>query len=123
MPGPKGINPYPALALNSSGAKVPVLLAQGRNQRIMWCVDTQGKVSGTNCLTDQLFHSLEPFDGNGTGYLEADYFPGIDHFGLPAAIATNPSTQTFSGSALDSFVTDAMKGSLKPMCSADPDAS
>lgn len=123
MAGPNGVNPYPDLALNSSGAKVPVLLAQGRNDRIMWCVDTAGKVSGTNCLTDQFFHSLEPFYCNGTGYLEVDYFPGVDHFGVPAAIATNPSTQTFTGSALDTFVSGAMKGNLKPMCSADPDAS
>ena len=123
MPGPNGVNPYPELALDSSGDKVPMLLAQGLNDRIMWCVDESGPVSGTNCLTDQFFHSLEPSYCNGTGYLNAKYFPNIDHFGIPAAIATNPATSSYNGSPLDNFVRGAMKGSLKPMCSADPNRS
>lgn len=123
MPGPNGVNPYPDLPLDSSGNKVPMLLAQGLNDRIMWCVDDSGPVSGTNCLTDQFFHSVEPFYCKGTGYLDADYFPGVDHFGVPAAIATNPSNSSYNGSALDVFVRGAMQGNLAPKCSADPNPS
>lgn len=123
MPGPNGVNPYPKIPRDSAGKKVPIYLAQGRNDRIIWCVDNQGKVQGTDCLTDQLFHSLEDTYCDGSGYLEADYFPGATHLNIPNAAATKSGTQSYIGSPVDNFVSGAMEGTLRPMCSADPDAT
>ncbi len=123
MPGPNGVNSYSKLPRDNDGAKVPIYLAQGRNDKIIWCVDNQGKVQGTDCLTDQLFHSLEGAYCDGTGYLEVDYFPRATHLNVPNAAAQDPTTGTYNGSPVDEFVRGAMGGLLKPMCSADPDAS
>lgn len=122
MPGPNGINPYPKLPRDNSGNKVPIYVAQGTNDRIIWCV-ADDKVRGTNCLTDQLFHSYEDDYCDGTGYLNVDYFADVDHFEVPAAASTNPANGTYNGSPLDIFVRGAMKGSLSPKCSIDPDLS
>ncbi|MFM9134055.1 MAG: lipase family protein [bacterium] len=123
MPGPNGVNPYSKLPRDNDGRKVPIYIAQGRADTIIWCVDGNGKVQGTNCLTDQLFHSLEPAYCDGTGYLEVDYFPKVGHLDIPNAAAKNPATGAYQGSPLDTFVRGAMGRSLSPMCSADPDAS
>mgnify|MGYP003337812566 CR=1 FL=1 len=121
MPGPYGVNNFAKLPLDNKGNKVPILLAQGLDDRIIWCVDTQGQVQGANCLTDQFFHSLKPGYCDGSGYLNAAYFPGVSHLGIPAAIATKPNTTTYNGSPLDLFMHGAMKGNLAPGCSADLD--
>lgn len=123
MPGPYGENPYAKLPRDNDGRKVPTYLAQGRTDRIIWCVDVQGRVQGANCLTDQYFHSLKDAYCDGTGYLEVDYFPGVTHLSVPGAAATNPDDGTYNGSPLDKFIRGAMKGNLTPMCSADPDAT
>jgi len=123
MPGPYGVNPYSKIPRDNDGKKVPMYLAQGRKDRIIWCVDNNGKVQATDCLTDQLFHSLKDTYCDGTGYLEVDYFPGVTHMSVPNAAATRAGSKDYSGSPLDLFVTGAMKGTLKPMCSADPDAT
>lgn len=123
MPGPNGINPYSKLPRDNSGKKVPIYIAQGTNDRIIWCVAEGGMVRGTNCLTDQLFHSYEGSYCDGTGYLDVDYFANVDHFQVPAAASTNPANGTYNGSPLDVFVRGAMKGNLSPKCSIDPDLS
>ena len=119
MPGPNGVNPYSKIPVDNSGDKVPVYIAQGLNDRIIWCVDTEGQVQGTRCLTDQLFHSFEDEYCDGSGYLQADYFPGASHLSLPGAAATNPSTGDFDGSPLEEFIGGAMNGTLAPQCIAD----
>lgn len=123
MPGPYGVNPYPKRPRASDGTKVPIYLAQGTNDRIIWCVDSEGAVQGANCLTDQYFHSLKDSYCDGTGHLEVDYFPGDSHFDVPGSAAANPATGSYTGSPLDTFVHGAMTGTLAPMCSVDPDAT
>lgn len=123
MPGPNGVNPYSKLPRDNAGKKVPLYIAQGTNDRIIWCVADNGKVRGTNCLTDQLFHSYERDYCDGSGYLNVDYFANVDHFQVPGAAASNPANGTFSGSPLDVFMRGAVKGSLAPKCSIDPDLS
>ena len=123
MPGPYGVNPYPKRPRANDGTKVPMYLAQGTNDRIIWCVDNQGAVQGANCLTDQYFHSLKDSYCDGTGHLQVDYFPGDSHFDVPGSAATNPTNGSYNGSPLDTFVRGAMKGTLTPMCSVDPDAT
>lgn len=125
MPGPNGVNPYSKVPRDNDGKKVPMYLAQGRNDKIIWCVDATGTVQSTECLTAQLFQSLKDSYCNGTGYLEADYFPRVTHLNVPNAAATKRQglTKTYVGSPLDVFITGAMKRNLKPACSADPDAS
>lgn len=119
MPGPNGVNGFTKVPLDSSGRKVPVYIAQGLDDRIIWCVDTQGQVQGANCLSDQLYHSYEKEYCDGSGYLYADYYPGASHLSLPGAVASNSPSGTYNGSPLDTFVRGAMKGSLRPQCHAD----
>ncbi|MGI9197221.1 MAG: lipase family protein [Candidatus Nanopelagicales bacterium] len=123
MPGPYGVNPYPKLPRANDGTKVPVYIAQGRNDRIIWCVDDKGTVQGSHCLTDQFFHSMKDAYCDGSGHLQVDYFPDVTHLGVPNSAATNPVTGTYTGSPLDLFISGAMKGKLPAMCSADPDAT
>jgi pimeloyl-ACP methyl ester carboxylesterase len=119
MPGPNGMNDFTKIPLDNSGRKVPVYIAQGLNDRIIWCVDTQGQVQGANCLSDQLYHSYEKEYCDGSGYLYADYYPGASHLSLPGAVASNSPSKTYNGSPLDRFVRGAMTGSLSPQCHAD----
>lgn len=122
MPGPYGVNPYPKYPRDSAGDTVPMYLAQGRNDKIIWCVDDSGAVQATNCLTAQYTRSIADEYCDGDDYLEVDYFPGVSHLGVPAAAATNRATNAFAGSPLDRFVTGAISGTLAPRCSVDADA-
>lgn len=119
MPGPNGVNEFTKIPLDNSGRKVPVYIAQGLNDRIIWCVDRQGQVQGANCLSDQLYHSFEGEYCDGSGYLYADYYAGATHLSLPGAVASNSPSGTYNGSPLDTFVRGAMKGSLSAQCHAD----
>lgn len=122
MPGPYGVNPYPKVPIDDAGDTVPMYLAQGRNDKIIWCVDDSGPVQGANCLTAQYTRSIADEYCDGTNYLEVDYFPGVSHLGVPAAAATNRSTNAFAGSPLDRFVQGAISGTLGSKCSVDADA-
>lgn len=123
MPGPNGVNGYPKLPRNDTGHTVPMYLAQGRNDKIIWCVDSSGAVQGANCLTAQYVQSIRDSYCDGRDYLEVDYFPGVSHLGVPAAAATRPGGSGYTGSPLDTFVQGAMTGSLLPTCNIDADAT
>lgn len=123
MPGPNGVNPYPKLPRDNAGVTVPLYIAQGRDDRIIWCVDGAGPVQGANCLTAQYAQSIRGDYCDGVDYLEIDYFPGVGHLAVPGAAATNPSGSGYRGSPLDRFVQGAMTGSLGPRCSVDADAT
>lgn len=119
MPGPYGVNPYSKVPADNSGAKVPVYLAQGRNDRIIWCVDALGPVSPRNCLTAQLYGSMQAEYCPREVHLDADYFAGIDHLQVPAAAATNPKTKAYAGSPLEQFVSGAIAGTLPRTCTVN----
>jgi Secretory lipase len=119
MPGPNGVNGLTKIPVDNSGKKVPIYIAQGLDDKIIWCVDTEGEVQGANCLSDQLYHSYEQEYCDGSGYLYADYYPGASHLSLPGEVASNSPSGTYTGSPLDTFVRGAMKGSLSPRCHAD----
>ena len=119
MPGPNGVNALDKIPVDNSGKKVPLYIAQGLDDKIIWCVDTEGQVQGANCLSDQLYHSYEEEYCDGSGYLYADFYPGASHLSLPGAVASNSPSGTYTGSPLDTFVRGAMKGSLSPQCHAD----
>lgn len=123
MPGPNGVNPYPKLPRDNDGATVPLYLAQGTNDRIIWCVDSAGAVQGVNCLTAQYAQSVRSAYCDGVDYLEVDYFPDINHMQIPGAAARAIGGTTYTGSPLDAFIQGAMTGSLGPKCSVDPDAT
>jgi hypothetical protein len=110
------VNPYSKVPLDNSGAKVPVYLAQGRNDRIIWCVDALGQVSQRNCLTAQYAGSMKAEYCPRQGSLDVDYFAGIDHLKVPAAAATNPKTGAYAGSPLERFFTGATAGTLPRTC-------
>ena len=116
MPGPYGVNNYAKVPLDNSGHKVPMYLAQGRDDHIMWCVDSVLMVTGPNCLTAQYYSSMMPQYCIGGGHMDVDYFQGISHMTVPGAAATNPKTGNYSGSPLDDFVAGAMAGSLTKWC-------
>jgi hypothetical protein len=118
-PGPYGVNPYSKVPVDNSGAKVPVYLAQGRNDRIIWCVDALGPVSARNCLTAQLYGSMKAEYCPRSAHLDADYFAGIDHLQVPAAAATNPKTKAYAGSPLEQFVSGAIAGTLPRTCTVN----
>ena len=118
-PGPYGVNPYSKVPVDNSGAKVPVYLAQGRNDRIIWCVDALGPVGARNCLTAQLYGSMKPEYCPRAAHLDADYFAGIDHLQVPSAAATNPKTKAYAGSPLERFVTGAIAGTLPRTCTVN----
>ena len=117
MPGPNGVNPYAKVPRNNGGNEVPVYIAQGRNDRIMWCVDDSGKVNDGNCLSAQFYQSMANRYCDGDGALQADYFADVTHFTAPGAAAVNPKTLAYSGSPLDEFVDGALSGSLPRTCS------
>ena len=116
MPGPNGVNPYAKVPRNNGGNEVPVYIAQGRNDRIMWCVDDSGKVSDGNCLSAQFYQSMADRYCDGDGYLRADYFADVTHFTAPGAAAVNPDTDAYAGSPLSDFVEGALSGSLPRTC-------
>ena len=122
MPGPNGVNPYSKLPRDNDGKKVPIYIAQGRNDRIIWCVDGIGAVQATNCLTEQLFQSFKGSYCDGTGYLKVDYFPLKTHLNIPNAAATKAGTSSYSGSPVDLFVSGAIEGTLTPLCRVNPKA-
>ena len=119
MPGPNGVNGLTKIPVDNNGKKVPIYIAQGLDDKIIWCVDTEAEVQGANCLSDQLYHSYEQEYCDGSGYLYADYYPGASHLSLPGEVASNSPSGTYNGSPLDTFVRGAMKGSLSPQCHAD----
>jgi len=98
---------------------VPVYLAQGRNDRIIWCVDALGPVSPRNCLTAQLYGSMKTEYCPRSGSLDVDYFAGIDHLKVPDAAATNPKTGAYAGSPLEQFVSGAVAGTLPRTCTVN----
>ena len=118
-PGPYGVNPYSKVPVDNYGAKVPVYLAQGRNDRIIWCVDALGPVGARNCLTAQLYGSMKTEYCPRAAHLDADYFAGIDHLQVPSAAATNPKTKAYAGSPLERFVTGAIAGTLPRTCTVN----
>ena len=123
MPGPYGVNPYPKLAQSNGGDIVPLYIAQGTNDKIIWCVDNQGAVQGANCLTAQYTHSVHEAYCDDRHYLEVDYFPGVNHFQVPGAAARPANGTTYAGSPLEAFVQGAIGGTLGSKCSVDPDAT
>jgi hypothetical protein len=116
MPGPYGVNPYSKVPLDNSGATVPVYLAQGRNDRIIWCVDPVGPVGQRSCLTAQFFASMKSSYCPRQQSLDVDYFAGINHLQVPAAAATNRKTGAYAGSPVDLFMKGAIAGSLPRTC-------
>jgi hypothetical protein len=118
-PGPYGVNPYSKVPVDNSGTKVPVYLAQGRNDRIIWCVDSLGPVSQRNCLTAQYFGSMKAEYCPRQGSLDVDYFASIDHLQVPSAAATNPKTGAYAGSPLERFFTGAIAGTLPRACTVN----
>ena len=118
-PGPYGVNSYSKVPLDNSGAKVPVYLAQGRDDRIIWCVDALGPVSPRNCLTAQFYGSMKAEYCPRQGSLEVDYFAGVGHLQVPAAAATNPKTGSYAGSPLEQFVSGAIAGTLGSTCTVN----
>lgn len=116
MPGPYGVNPYSKVPVDNAGTKVPVYLAQGRNDRIIWCVDDLGPVGQRNCLTAQYYASMESSYCPRQQSLDVDYFAGIDHLQVPAAAATNRTTGNYAGSPVDLFMTGAIAGTLPLTC-------
>jgi hypothetical protein len=119
LPGPYGVNPYAKVPVDNSGAAVPVYLAQGRNDRIIWCVDDLGPVGQRHCLTAQLYGSFKDEYCPRTAHLDVDYFAGIDHLRVPAAAATNPRTKAYAGSPLDRFISGAISGTLPRTCTVN----
>jgi len=119
MPGPYGVNPYAKVPLDNDGAKVPIYLAQGRNDRVMWCVSPLGIVTGPACLTAQFRRSLLPEYCLGQGHLQTDYVARTTHLGLPAAVSSNPSTGDYEGSPLDEFMDAALDRSLPKRCTVN----
>lgn len=119
MPGPYGVNSYSKVPVDNSGAKVPVYLAQGRNDRIIWCVDALGPVSPRNCLTAQFYGSMKAEYCPRQSSLEVDYFAGVGHLQVPAAAATNPKTGSYAGSPLEQFVSGAIAGTLGSTCTVN----
>ena len=117
MPGPYGVNDYAKYPLNNAGAKVPMYLAQGRDDQIMWCVDASGAVSAPNCLTAQYYGSIDDSYCASKNYVNAQYFANVGHMQVPSAAATNPNTGKYQNSPLDNFITGAMNGSLPGTCS------
>lgn len=118
MPGPYGTSSYPELPLDTAGDKVPVYLAQGSNDHIMWCVDSSGSVQPVNCLTAQFVQSMDgPYCDNDSAYLNVDYFSGVSHFGVPGAAAMNSAGTGYAGSPLQKFVDGAAAGTLGKSCS------
>ena len=120
MPGPNGVNPYPKLPLDSTGGLAPMLLAQGRDDKIIWCVDPSGAVQGTNCLTAQYAQSVRRAYCGGEGSLAVQYFPGVGHLQVPGAVASMPGGDSYAGSPLDDFVQGAIAHTLEPGCDTDP---
>ena len=116
MPGPNGVNNYSKVPLDNTGKQVPIYLAQGRADRIIWCVDNDGMVSGANCLSAQYVQSMNSAYCDGAGYLETDYFDGIGHLQVPGAAAMNPDTKAYDGSPLEGFITSAFRGSAVSGC-------
>ena len=116
MPGPYGVNSYSKVPLDNDGKKVPVYLAQGRNDRVMWCVSPLGIVTGAACLTAQFRRSLVPGYCLGQGHLQTDYVARTNHLALPAAISANPATGDYEGSPLDEFMDGALDRSLPNTC-------
>jgi len=119
MPGPYGVNPYAKVPFDNSGAKVPVYLAQGRDDRIIWCVDALGPVGQRNCLTAQFYASLKSSYCPRQESLDVDYFSGVKHLQVPAAAATNRKTGAYAGSPVDLFMTGAVAGSLPRTCTVN----
>ncbi len=116
MPGPYGVNPYSKVPVDNDGSKVPVYLAQGRDDRIIWCVDDRGPVGQRNCLTAQYHASMKAEYCPRVGHLDVDFFAGVDHLQVPAAAATNTKTGAYAGSPLERFVTGAIAGKLPLTC-------
>ena len=116
MPGPYGVNDYSKVPLDNAGEKVPVYLAQGRNDRIIWCVDSIGPVGQRSCLTAQFYASMTSSYCPRQQSLDVDYFAGINHLQVPAAAATNRATGAYAGSPVDLFMTGAIAGSLPRTC-------
>lgn len=123
LPGPYGVNRYEKVPTDSDGRLVPMYLAQGRDDVIIYCVDDGGTVQPVNCLTAQLTRSLKSEYCPRDGYLEVDYFPGASHMSVANEAATNTQTGSFRGSPLQTFIQRAMSGELSSGCSIDPDAS
>lgn len=123
MPGPYGVNPYPKLPYDSAGNLVPLMIAQGSNDRIIWCVDSSGAVQGRNCLSAQYIHALHDTYCDGAHYLDAEYYPDISHMEIPSAAARVPGGTTYTGSQLQQFVSGAIGGTLGTRCTVDPDAT
>lgn len=116
MPGPNGVNDYSKYPLDNAGEKVPMFLAQGRNDQIMWCVDGANPVNPPNCLTAQYYNSIDDAYCASTSYLKAQYFADVNHMQVPAAAASNPGNGKYQGSELDTFITGAMNGTLPAKC-------
>ena len=116
MPGPYGVNDYSKVPVDNSGETVPVYLAQGRDDRIIWCVDGTGPVGQRSCLTAQFYASMKSSYCPRQQSLDVDYFAGINHLQVPAAAATNRRTGAYAGSPVDRFMTGAIAGTLPRTC-------
>ena len=116
MPGPYGVNPYSKVPVDNEGDIVPVYLGQGRNDRIIWCVDRLGHVGQRNCLTAQYYSSMKTAYCPRAGSRKVDYFAGVDHLQVPSAAALNPRTGRYAGSPLDRFVAGAIADTLPRTC-------
>lgn len=116
MPGPNGVNNYSKYPVDNDGNLVPMYLAQGRNDQIMWCVDNNNPVNASNCLTAQYYNSVDDTYCAADAYLNAQYFANVNHMQVPGAAATNPSNGNYQGSPLDQFITGAMNGTMPDLC-------
>lgn len=75
MPGPYGRNDYDKTP-QYQGQDVPVFLAQGTRDNIIWCMPPdQAQVAAEDCLTKQVMQSVE-----GNAAWTAKYYKDANHF-------------------------------------------
>ncbi len=122
--GPAGTNPYNSLPrLQGSRSFVPIYIAQGTNDRIVYCEAQEGVNPTTTepCMARSLYQNVAkqycPTSG-AEGSLTLQYFNQIGHLGVMAASSTGPAEggTNFSGSPVDKFIDQAFAGTTTPGC-------
>lgn len=131
LPGQAGTSPFDKLPTRS-GALVPILIANGNNDQIAYCVASNSapKVvpSAKDCISTTLYDSIQSSycpNGHAKGYLSRITWrpqTGVttaDHTDIAGlAAAASPTDLSFNGSPLQKFMDAAFDGTLKPGCSA-----
>jgi hypothetical protein len=138
LPGPLGTNPFDKVAAHD-GVPVPVLISQGTNDQVVYCVNPEGHsdlevTPPSDCMSRALYDTLaaEAYCPGGTaqGHLQLDLWRRIKfqdpsgHLEIAGQAASfsqkkRPSSELrFAGSRTENFISHALARDLEPGCTA-----